>query len=83
MCVEEKWNSTKNSVYIENYFISNISTNQVDKVKYILNIQLDNNCRKQISFNLEDWWIMLLHNIGLLPATNRYSKLPISGNYFN
>ena len=81
MCAEEKWNSTIKSVCIEHYFISNISTNQVDKVKHVLNFQLDNSCRKQISFNLEDWWRMLLYHIGLPPAINRYSKLPISGNY--
>ena len=83
MCAEEKWNSTMKSVCIENGYLSNINNNKVDKVKYVFNFQLDKNCRKQISFNLKDWWTMFQHHIGLPPAINRYNKLSVSGNSFN
>jgi hypothetical protein len=83
MPTEEKRNSIIKTVSIENYFISIISTNQVDKVKHVFNFQSDNNYRKQLSFNLEDWWIVFLNHIGLPLAINCYSKLQGSCNDFN
>ena len=73
--VEEKQVSVEKSKIIENKFISAIKTNWIGMLKYVFNFNLINNCRKQIIFNLRDWWIMHLHHIGLPPATNRYSKL--------
>ena len=83
MYVEEKWNSTIKSMCIKNKYISYIKHNQVDEIKYIFNFQSDNNCRKQFSFNLEDWWTMVQYHIGLPPAINRYKKLSVSGNSIN
>ena len=73
---EEDWSCV-------NISIKTTKTNQFDLVKCVFNPRLDYYCRKQIRFNLGDWWIMLLHHIGLPPAINRYPKLIVSGNIFN
>jgi hypothetical protein len=71
---EENWNS-------ENKSILTINTNWIDGIKRVFSFQLNINCRKQIRFNLGDWWIILLHNIGSPPTTNNYHILPVSGNF--
>ncbi len=78
--VEEKQGYVKISKIIVNKFISIIKTIGIVVIKHVFNSHLINNCRKQKRFHLEDWWIMHLHHIGLPPATNRYSKLSVSGN---
>jgi len=75
-----KQNSVKISKIVVNKFMSIINTIWMDTIKPVVNYHSNNNCRKQIKFNLDDWWIMHLHHIGLPPATNRYSKLQVSGN---
>ena len=77
---EEKQDSEKKSNLIVNNFIYIIKSVWNYVIKRVLNYQLINNCRKQIKFNLRDWWIMHLHHIGLPPATNRYLNLSVSGN---
>ena len=77
---EEKQDSVKKTKIIVNSFISIIKNDWIVLIKCVFNSDLINNCRKQIRFNLRDWWIMHLHHIGLPPATNRYSKLSVSGN---
>jgi len=79
VCIaKEDWDSKTKS-------IKTINTNRFDSVICSFSLQLENYCRKQMSFNLEDWWIMLLHHIGLPPAINRNSKFLVSGNilYYN
>ena len=78
---EEKRDSVKTPKTIVNNFISIIKTGWIVLLKCVLNSHLINNCRKHRRFNLRDWWIMHLHHIGFPPATNRYSKLSVSGNY--
>ena len=75
---KEDWDSKTKS-------IKTINTNRFDSVICFISLQLENYCRKQMSFNLEDWWIMLLYHIGLPPAINRNSKFQVSGNilYYN
>jgi len=70
---KQDWNS-------ENKSIKHDKLNRFDSVIWFFDLQLENYCRKQISFNLGDWWIMLSHHIGLPPAIDRYPKLPVSGN---
>ena len=77
---EEKQNSVRKPKNFANNFTSTINTVWIDVIERVFNSNLINNCRKQIKFNLDDWWIMHLHHIGLPPATNRYSKLSVSGN---
>ena len=79
VCIaEEDWDSKTKS-------IKTINTNRYDSAICFLSLQLENYCREQMSFNLGDWWIMLLHHIGLPPAINRNSKFLVSGNilYYN
>ncbi len=76
----EKQDSEKKSDLIVNNFIYIIKFLWNYVIKRVFNYHLINNCRKQIKFNLRDWWIMHLHHIGLPPATNRYPKLSVSGN---
>ena len=71
--VKEDWDSKTKSV-------KTINTNRFDSVICFFTLQLKYYCRKQMSFDLEDWWIMLLHHIGLPPAINRNSKFLVSGN---
>ena len=79
VCIaKEDWDSKTKS-------IKSINTNRFDSAICFFSLHLENYCRKQMSFNLEDWWIMLLHHIGLPPAINRNSKFLVSGNilYYN
>ena len=50
---------------------------------YFYKILLNNYCRKLNKINLGDWWIMLLHHIGLPPAIDRRLRLQVSGNSLN
>ena len=77
---EEKQDSEKKPNLIVNNFICIIKSVWDYAIKYVFNYRLINNCRKQIKFNLRDWWIMHLHHIGLPPATNHFPKLSVSGN---
>jgi len=78
--VDEKQDSVKKSKIIVNKIIFNTKSVWIGVIKHVYNLFLIINCRKQGRFNLGDWWIMHLHHIGLPPATNRYPKLPVSGN---
>jgi len=77
---EIKQSSVKISKIIVNKIVSIINNIWMNIMKPVVNYHSNNNCRKQIKFNLDDWWIMHLHHIGLPPATNRSTKLQVSGN---
>ena len=77
---EIKQSSVKISKIIVNKIVSIINNIWMNTIKPVVNYHSNNNCRKQIKFNLDDWWIMHLHHIGLPPATNRSTKLQVSGN---
>ena len=77
---EIKQSSVKISKIIVNKIVSIINNVWMNTIKSVVNYHSNNNCRKQIKFNLDDWWIMHLHHIGLPPATNRSTKLQVSGN---
>ena len=76
----EKQDSGKKSNLIVSNFIYIIKSVWNFVIKRVFNYHLINNRRKQIKFNLRDWWIMHLHHIGLPPATNRYLNLSVSGD---
>jgi len=63
--------------------IKKINTERFDNINSFSSLQTEHYCRRQISFNLGDWWIMLLHHIGLPPAINLNPELPVSGNIYN
>ena len=77
---ERNSNLVTRSSRVENKTKIPIITTRPDNVIYFFTHYIYNYCRKQIRFNLGDWWIMHLHHIGLPPTTNRYSKLSVSGN---
>jgi len=77
---EEKRVSINKSTKIVNKYITTIKTSWIDIIKRVYSSKVIINCREHKKLNWGNWWIMHLHNIGLPPTTNIYSKVLVSGN---